>query len=87
MQLSHATVASGGAARRAPTQLPLAADAASVTSMTKLIVLTLTATAAVSVGGPDGVVLTGYSPLPLRQVSANDNRREARRPTSLRAVS
>ncbi|HET9159153.1 MAG TPA: hypothetical protein VFN88_00945 [Caulobacteraceae bacterium] len=55
--------------------------------MTKLIVLTLTATAAVSVGGPDGVVLTGYSPLPLRQVSANDNRREARRPTSLRAVS
>jgi hypothetical protein len=56
-------------------------------TMTKLIVLCLSATAAVSVTGAAGVLLTGFSPLPLAEVSANDNRPASRRAARLRALS
>jgi hypothetical protein len=46
--------------------------------MTKLIVLCLTASAAVSLPGGKRLMLTGFSPMPIPCIKANDNEAPAR---------
>jgi len=46
--------------------------------MTKLIVLCLTTTAAVSIPGGKRLLLTGFTPIPLVSGKANDNRPSTR---------